>query len=106
MTVSDPMPEAARDVMIALIAATAQAQAEATKEAQKAGIVAAKAKEDKFRGRKPRYCREQLAQVLDMIGNGKGASEISKITGLDRMTITRICEDVPGAEAAMKRREV
>src|SRR5207253_5151516 len=35
---TDPMRQAVRDALIAFMAATAQAQAEATKEAQKAGI--------------------------------------------------------------------
>ncbi len=35
---TDPMQQAVRDALIAFMAATAQAQAEATKEAQKAGI--------------------------------------------------------------------
>lgn len=40
---TDPIQQAVRDALIAFMAATAQAQAEATKEAQKAGIIAAKA---------------------------------------------------------------
>jgi putative DNA-invertase from lambdoid prophage Rac len=53
---SDPIQKAVRDAMIAFMAATAQAQAEATKEAQKAGIAYAKQKsEAKYRGRKPSY---------------------------------------------------
>ena len=39
----DPMQQAVRDALIAFMAATAQAQAEATKEAQRAGIDLAKA---------------------------------------------------------------
>ena len=39
----DPMQQAVRDALIAFMAATAQAQAEATKEAQRAGIEHAKA---------------------------------------------------------------
>ena len=39
---TDPMQQAVRDALIAFMAATAQAQAEATKEAQRAGIEHAK----------------------------------------------------------------
>jgi putative DNA-invertase from lambdoid prophage Rac len=50
------------------MAATAQAQAEATKEAQRAGIAHAKANGDAraYRGRKPSYGRKQYesAQAL------------------------------------------
>jgi hypothetical protein len=44
------------------MAATAQAQAEATKEAQRAGIAHAKAKGDEmaYKGRKPSYSRKQF----------------------------------------------
>src|SRR5215469_5769427 len=49
----DPTQMAVRDALIAFIAATAQAQAEATKEAQRAGIAHAKAREDAYLGRKP-----------------------------------------------------
>ena len=55
----DPMQQAVRDALIAFMAATAQAQAEATKEAQRAGILHAQANDDgtKFRGRKPSFTR-------------------------------------------------
>ena len=39
----DPMQQAVRDALIAFMAATAQAQAEASREAQRAGIAAARA---------------------------------------------------------------
>src|SRR6476661_10193356 len=53
---NDPMQQAVRDALIAFMAATAQAQAEANKEAQIAGIAHAKVR-DKYRGRKPTYDR-------------------------------------------------
>jgi len=49
----DPMQMAVRDALIGFMAATAQAQAEATKEAQRAGIAHAKASGESYRGRKP-----------------------------------------------------
>ena len=50
----DPMQKAVRDALIAFMAATAEAQAEATREAQRAGIAHAIANEPQsYRGRKP-----------------------------------------------------
>jgi putative DNA-invertase from lambdoid prophage Rac len=54
----DPIQKALRDSLIAFMAATAQAQAEATKEAQRAGIAHAKANDaTAYRGRKPSFNR-------------------------------------------------
>lgn len=100
---TDPMQEAVRDALIAFMAATAQAQAEATKEAQKAGIAAAKRDERKYRGKKPSYDREKLGVVVDMLGNDAGASEIAKATGLTRQTVLRIRNDTAAAEQALVR---
>ena len=102
-TTTDPIQQAVRDALIAFMAATAQAQAEATKEAQKAGIEHAKASEqaDKYRGRKPSYSREQYQLVHDMLSQGKGASDIAKVTSLTRQTILRIRNSPDQAEAAL-----
>ncbi|WP_294620025.1 recombinase family protein [uncultured Roseovarius sp.] len=99
----DPMQEAVRDALIAFMAATAQAQAEATKEAQKAGIAAAKQDGTKYRGKKPSYDRETLGVVLDMLSKGSGASEVSKVTGLTRQTVLRIKKDPAAAEGALSK---
>jgi len=58
----DPMQQAVRDALIGFLAAAAQANAEAIKEAQRGGIALAKAKqgETKYRGRKPSYTRASL----------------------------------------------
>ena len=50
---TNPMEIAVRGAFIGFMAATAQAQAEATKEAQRAGIAHAKASGESYRGRKP-----------------------------------------------------
>ena len=64
----DPMQKAVRDALIAFMAATAEAQAEATREAQKAGIAHAKATEPhSYRGRKPSFDRAQLDIIRDML---------------------------------------
>lgn len=86
----DPMQEAVRDALIAFMAATAQAQAEATKEAQRAGIEAAKQDGTKYRGKKPSYDRAAHETVCALLLQGKGATFISKVTGLSRQTVIRI----------------
>ena len=100
---TDAMQAAVRDALIAFMAATAQAQAEATKEAQRAGIEAAKGDETRYKGKKPTYDRSALAQVQDMLATGAGASAISKETGLTRQTVLRIKDDPAKAEAALAR---
>jgi len=102
---TDPMQEAVRDALIAFMAATAQAQAEATKEAQKAGIEAARdGKPLAYRGRKPSYSRDQFTQVQDMLAGGAaGTSQIARASGLTRQTVLRIRNDMAEAEAALAR---
>jgi putative DNA-invertase from lambdoid prophage Rac len=97
----DPVQKAVRDALIAFMAATAQAQAEATKEAQRAGIEYAKANGNGYRGRRPSYTREQMTVVQNMIGQNAGISEIAKVSGLSRQTIYRIKDDPAAAEAAL-----
>ena len=99
----DPMQQAVRDALIAFMAATAQANAEAIKEAQRSGIALAKAKasEIKYRGRKPSYTRDQFSAVCDLLGRSAGIGEIAKATGLSRQAIYRIKDDPAVAEAAL-----
>jgi putative DNA-invertase from lambdoid prophage Rac len=101
----DPMQQAVRDALIAFMAATAQAQAEATKEAQKAGIAANKGDERKYRGKKPSFDRKAIAAVRDMLAQGAGASAISKVTGLSRQAVLRIRDNGVEMEAALTRWE-
>ena len=84
-----------------LMAATAQAQAEATKEAQRAGIEHAKASGERYKGRKPSFSRSQFETVRDMLGQDAGVSTIAKVTGLTRQTIYRIKDDAAGSQAAL-----
>lgn len=99
----DPMQQAARDALIAFMAATAQAQAEATKEAQRAGIAAARAipKGDKYRGRKPSFSRDGYETVTRMIASGAGTSVIARTTNLTRQTVLRIKADPVAAQKAL-----
>lgn len=100
----DPVQMAVRDALIGFMAATAQAQAEATKEAQKAGIAHAKAAEGatKYKGRKPTFSREQFTRVAEMLAQGAGVSDVSKLTGLTRQTVYRIKDDPAGQAKALE----
>lgn len=98
----DPVQMAVRDALIAFMAATAQAQHEATKEAQRAGIEAARADERKYLGRKPTYDRATLDTVLAMQAASSGTSEIARATGLSRQTVLRIKEDPAKAATALE----
>lgn len=99
---TDPMQQAVRDALIAFMAATAQANAEAVKEAQRAGIEAAKGREDRrYLGRKPSYSRRQLVAVRDLLGQGIEITRIAKTTGLSRQTVYRIKNDPAEAEAVL-----
>ncbi len=97
----DAMQQAVRDALIGFMAAIAQAQAEANKEAQKAGIEHAKAKADRYKGRKPTYSRNEYSTVRDMLVQGAGTSAIAKATGLTRQTVLRIKADPAAAEKAL-----
>jgi DNA invertase Pin-like site-specific DNA recombinase len=97
----DPMQQAVRDALIAFMAATAQAQAEATKEAQRAGIDLARTKADRYRGRKPSYTREQFEAVRDLLVQEEAIGRIANATGLSRQTVYRIKDDPAGSEASL-----
>ncbi|MDX8432849.1 recombinase family protein [Mesorhizobium abyssinicae] len=98
----DPMQQAVRDALIGFMAATAQAQAEATREAQKAGIEHARAHSaDRYRGRKPTYDRTQYLAVRDLLTQQVGTSVIAKSVGLTRQTVLRIKVAPEQAEAAL-----
>jgi DNA invertase Pin-like site-specific DNA recombinase len=92
-----------RDALIAFMAATAQAQAEATKEAQRAGIAHAKANghERAYKGRKPSYSRKQFENAQAMFGKSASVGEVARAIGLTRQTVYRIKDDPIGAEAAL-----
>lgn len=91
----DPMQQAVRDALIGFMAALSQAQAEATKAAQQAGIEHARATaaDTKYRGRKPSYTRRQLDDALAMLGKETNTSAIAKAIGLSRQTVLRIKAD-------------
>ena len=95
----DPMQKAVRDALIGFMAATSQAQAEATKEAQKAGIAHARQeRSDAYRGRKPTFDRKAFESVRMMLDQGMTIAAVAKGTGLTRPTIYRMRDDPAGAE--------
>jgi putative DNA-invertase from lambdoid prophage Rac len=99
----DAMQQAVRDALIAFMAATAQAQAEATKAAQRAGIEHAKQHGDRaYLGRTPSYSRQQFNQARALLAQeAVGIAQVAKETGLTRQTIYRIKDDPAGSEAAL-----
>ena len=81
----DAMQCAIRDALIAFMAATAQAQSEATKEAQRAGIAHAKANGDDaraYKGRKPSYSRKEFESAQAMLGKSASVGEVARVVGL------------------------
>lgn len=100
---TDPMQEAVRDALIGFMAASAQAQAEVQKEAQRAGVEAAKGSPHKYRGKKPSYTKETLAKVSDALGQGVSVSQIARDHNISRQTVIRIRSNPTGAMAAMDR---
>jgi putative DNA-invertase from lambdoid prophage Rac len=105
-TTTDPIKEAVRDSLIAFMAATAQAQAQAevTKEAQKAGIAHAQAHDNgtKYRGRKPTFTCDQFTRVRELLNQGLGVSAVAKTVGLKRQSIYRIQSEPEKQLAALR----
>ncbi len=99
----DPIKMAVRDALIGFMAATAQAQAEATREAQRAGIAAAKGDSRRYRGKKPSYDQKALEAVLSMASEGAGTSAIARATGLSRQTVLRIKSDPASAQESLEK---
>lgn len=102
---TDPMQEAVRDALIAFMAATAQAQAEATKEAQRAGIEANRGDTTKYRGGKPSYDREAFERIVERLATETNVSAIAREEKLTRQTVLRIRDHRGTCEAALARWE-
>lgn len=101
-TTKDPTQKAIRDALIGFMAAMAEAQAEATKEAQRAGIAYHKATTpEKFKGRKPTFSRDQFDKTMALAEAGQGHSAIAKATGLNRNAVIRMVSDPEKAKAAL-----
>ncbi len=101
---TDPMQCAVRDALIAFMAATAQAQAEATKSAQRAGIDHKRRIEPKaYLGRNPSHTRQQLDLILSALSSpsAPSLSTLACAEGLTKQTVFRIKADPRAAEAAL-----
>lgn len=99
-TARDPMSKAVRDALLGFMAAMAEAQAETTREAQAAGIAAARDK-GAYRGRKPSYTRDQLRSIVELQSQGTSPAEIARQVGVSRQTVYRIKDDPAAAERAL-----
>ncbi|WMS40824.1 recombinase family protein [Acuticoccus sp. MNP-M23] len=97
----DPMSKAVRDAQLSFMAAMAEAQVETTREAQAAGIAAARER-GTYRGRKPSFDRQQLQSVVGMLAEGLAPAEIARRARVSRQTVYRIKEDPAGAGRALR----
>lgn len=98
----DPMQKAVRDALIAFMAATAQAQAEATKEAQRAGIAHARASAAlTYKGRKPTFDRATFDRVVELLAMDEAPLRIAKTTGVPRSTVYKIKDDPAAISATL-----
>jgi hypothetical protein len=86
------------------MAALSQAQAEATKDAMKAGIAHARQTNPKaYLGRKPSYTRTQFEAVTDALDKGEeNISRLAKDVGLSRTVVFRIRADRAAAELVLR----
>src|SRR5215467_7560628 len=101
---TDPMQQAVRDALIAFMAATAQAQAEATKSAQRAGIDHSRTvKASAYLGRKPSYDRATFNRIRLTLESASppSLSVIAKAEGLSKQTVFRLKQDPQAALAAL-----
>lgn len=98
--------KAVRDALIGFLAAMAEAQAEATKEAQRAGIEHARAHVGKFLGRKPVYTRAQFEEARALLEKGVPVYQIAKKLGVSRPTVDSIRDDPEKAIEVLKKWEL
>ena len=84
-TVTDPLQKAVRDAQIAMLAAIAQADIEAKKEAQIFGIQRAKS-ENKYTGREPAIDPDPVKELRAQVG----ASETARRLGISRSSVYRL----------------
>jgi putative DNA-invertase from lambdoid prophage Rac len=101
---TDPMQQAVRDALIAFMAAMAQAQAEATKSAQRAGIDhKRRAQPNAYLGRKPSYDRAAFDRIRLALDGASppSLSAIAKAEGLSKQAVFRLKHDPQAALAAL-----
>jgi len=78
------------------------AQAEATREAQKAGIANGQAAEPhSYRGRKTSFDRTQLGIIRDLLAQDAGPTAIAEAAGNSRQVAYRVHYDPANADAML-----
>ncbi len=104
---TDPTMKAARNAILGFMAALAEADATAKREARQAGINHAKASPDaerKYRGKKPSYDRKTFDSVRDLLAQkASTVSQIAREIGLSRQAVLRIRDHADAAVAALRR---
>ncbi|MBE9639778.1 recombinase family protein [Salipiger mangrovisoli] len=103
---SDPTLKAARDAILAFMAALAEADNKAKSEARQAGIDHVRASPEakrKYRGKPPSFDRATLEMVQSMLTQDRTISEIARDVGISRQTVHRIQDEPQWADAALIR---
>ena len=106
---TDPTMKASRNAILGFMAALAEADATAKREARQAGIDHARKSADahrKYRGKKPSYDRATFETVQTMLTQKTHTvSAIARETGLSRQAVLRIRDTPDAADAALRRWE-
>lgn len=102
----DPVARAVQNAILGFMAAHAESEATAQREARRAGIAHAKARADAhtlYRGKKPTFDRETFNRVRDRLSTSAPVASVARETGLSRQAVQRIKSDPEKAEAALAR---
>lgn len=99
----DPIQRAVTFSILSFMAAIGEAQYEATRQAQAAGIEHAKLQEGKYLGRRPTFRTDQFLAIQEMLTAGTGVSEIAKQVGVSRQVVYRIARQPEACAAALER---
>jgi DNA invertase Pin-like site-specific DNA recombinase len=106
---TDPTLKASRNAILGFMAALAEADATAKREARQAGIDHARKSADadrKYRGKKPSFDRATFDTVQTMLAQkAHTVSAIARETGLSRQAVLRIRDTPEAADAALRRWE-
>ena len=100
----DAMSKAIRDAILSFMAALAEANAVAAKEAQAAGIKRYKEQSgaNPYRGRKPVYNEDEYNAALEMKAQGIGVNEIARRLGKSKHVISRLLANPDAAYASLQ----
>ncbi|MDQ7262130.1 recombinase family protein [Paracoccus sp. PS-1] len=102
---TDPVRQGSQGALLSFMAGMASAQAEATREAQRAGIAHAKATrgEQAYRGRKPSYSRAAFEAGRMSLDAGASVAATAAVLGLSRQTVHRFKTEPEKCRAALDR---